>query len=341
MSAYDNIKGRLQLAENLVEGSFALDNAAAVGEEIDRVDSDIDYMPHRFFPLLAWGDDLTVAAANWGVERIGATAAIVTLAITGDVGTEIDDEVYVTSGDMIFRCSAATVGSDGTATVTAVCTTAGANGNVPAGAITDYAEAYEGLDTVINIAAATGGRDEENDADLLARIKARWNGVSQSGNKQDYLNWTLSVAGVSKAKVTRDTANHPGYVYIYVVGTNNTEASSSLVSETQAYIDSVRPIGATVVVSAAEAVSISVAVTATLLDGYTTETVKEAMEAAVSEYLSNMDFSDAMSISYLRLADLLFVPGVADISTYTINGGTVSLTLDADQFPILGGVTIG
>lgn len=337
MSIFEDMKSRLQNAANLAEGGFALDNIAAVAAELERIEElGIDYMPYRFFPTMASGDDLTLAAANFGVERKAAMSATAVLTITGDVGTAIDSEIKAAAGDMIFVCSSGVIGSDGTVAVVAVCETAGAQGNVPIGAISEFVTAYAGLDSVANGAAASGGADEESDEDLIERVKVRWQNPSTGGNAGDYLRWALSVPGVSRARVFNPRA---GNVNIYLVGSGNTTASSQLIARVAEYIEARRPVGANVAVQSATAVPVNVAITATLQDGYTAAVIKSALQAALGEYVAGISFRDDV-VSYLRIADLLFVEGVSDVSAYTLNGGTTTLELEATQFPVLGTVTV-
>lgn len=336
MGAYENIKGRLQLAENMIEGSFGLDNALAVGEELDRIESEVEYLPNRFFPTLAWGDDLTLAAANFGVERKAATAARAILTIAGTAGTAIDAGIKVAARDLVFVCGSAVIPSSGTVDVEAVCETTGAAGNVAIGAINEFLDIYEGLESVINAAAASGGADEESDEDLLIRVQVRWQNPSTGGNKADYERWALFVPGVSRALALNPSA---GNVSVYLIASGNTEADSALVESVKEYIESVRPIGASVTVASAAAKAINVAVAATIAEGYTAEGIKADMIAALGEYLAALGLS-AGAVSYLRVADILFVDGVTDISAYTLNGGSASIALGSTEFAQLGTVTV-
>lgn len=336
MSAYDDMISRLGGSEHVVEGSFYTDNLAAVAEEVERLDAVLDYMPNRFFPTLASGEDLTLAAANFGVVRKGATAATVTLTITGDAGTVIDGSIKAAAGDMIYDCASAVIPDSGSVDVTATCETAGAEGNVAVGTVTELLDAYAGIDSVTNALAATGGADEESDEDLLERVKARWQSPSTGGNRADYITWALSVDGVSRAIALNPSAGH---VSVYIVATGNTAASSALISSVAAYIETVRPIGAAVTVASATAVPINASVTATIADGYTVASVKASITEALKSYIAGLGL-EAAQVSYLRIADLLFVDGVTDVTAYTLNGGTSAISLSETEFAQMGTVTV-
>ena len=337
MSIYEDMKGRLQEAGNLAEGSFALDNLAAVAAELERLEElGIEYMPNRFFPTLAWGEDLTVAAENFGVTRREAAPARVELTLTGEPGTAITPEMKAAAGELIYTCAAGEIGEDGKGMVTAVCDTPGAGGNVPAGAIGELVTAYAGIDSVTNEAAAYGGMDEESDEDLLRRVRARWENPSTGGNRGDYLRWALSVPGVSRAKVRTPG---PGQVEVHILAAGNSEAGEALVAEVTEYIEAQRPLGAAVTVRSGEGVQVDVDVTALLGQGYDARTVQQAIAGELGTYLASLSF-EKERVSYLKIADLLFVEGVEDVAAYTLNGDAESIALAYGQFPQLGEVAV-
>lgn len=334
MSSYDNMAARLTNPASKIEGSFATDNLRAVAAELDDIkDFQIDYMPNRFFPTLASGDDLTLAAANFGVDRKPAACAEVILTITGDEGTVIDSEIKAAAGDLVF-CVGETVTIDagGVVDVTAVAEEAGSSGNVLPGMINEFIDTYDGLAEVVNNQAASGGADEESDEDLLIRVKARWQAPSTGGNKYDYERWALEVPGVSRAKAF---SHSPGNVTVYIVAANNAKADDSLCGTVKEYIEPLRPVGANVNVVPAEPVTINIDVAVTLLDGHDLESVRDRIISSLRAYLSSISFT-ASVVSYAKLANLMFVDGVADVNDYTMNGGKSSVPLGVTQFPVEG-----
>lgn len=338
MSAYETMKARLQNGENLIEGSFALDNLAAVAAELERIEElGVNYMPNRIFPTLATGEDLTLAAANFGVERKPASFAEVTLTITGDPGQEIGNDVKAAAGDVIFVCQQETViPESGVAKVHAQCETAGEEGNVGAGAIDEFITDYQGLLSVTNESQSYGGADQESDESLRGRVKSRWQNPSTGGNRADYVNWALGVEGVAKARAFNPSA---GNVKVYVIAAGNREAGKELIGQVGQRIQELRPIGANVTVESAKAVPLNLQIQASILEGYTDEGVREEIISALKEYIEGISFVENR-VSYLKIADLLFVPGVADVAEYTMNGGEESISLTETQFPQLGEVSV-
>lgn len=338
MNTLESMKTRLTQPASRLEGSFAMDNLAAVAAELDRIwEMGIEFMPCRFFPTLATGSDLTLAAANFGIERKEAASAEVTLLITGKPGAVVDGGVRAMAGDVGFTAAEDCIIPDtGCAEVRARADIPGRIGNVPAGSIREFAAAYAGLTGVEQPEDAAGGADTESDADLLLRVKARWQTPSTGGNMGDYLRWALAVPGVSRVKVFNPSA---GNVEVYLAAAGGREAEDGLLETVAEAIEKVRPVGAHVTVRSGRAVEIGVAAKVVPMAGYDTEDIRARITEALDAYLQSLVFA-ASAVSYVRIADILFVDGVEDITGYTVCGGTVSIPLDDVEFPRLGEVTL-
>ncbi len=128
-----------------------------------------------------------------------------------------------------------TIEGGGTGTVDIEAAVAGADGNVSAESISIVVTPVAGVTGVGNAAPITGGLDIENDANLLARYFQKVQSPSAGGNKADYVNWTLEVAGVGGVSVVpvRDGA---GTVSITIIGTDKAPGSQALVDQVQEYI---------------------------------------------------------------------------------------------------------
>ena len=82
------------------------------------------------------------------------------------------------------------------------------------------------------------------------------------------------------------------------------------------HIEEERPIGATVTVVSVVTREIPLTATVTLLDGYTTEDVKNQLTVAVTELLLSQTFGETVTVPFSRFpACLLQCPGVADYTT--------------------------
>jgi uncharacterized phage protein gp47/JayE len=78
-------------------------------------------------------------------------------------------------------------------------TVAGAGGNLDPGDTLAVATAAPGVNAAATVVTLTGGTDPETDAALLARILQRIQQPPMGGDQQDYVAWTLEVAGVTRA----------------------------------------------------------------------------------------------------------------------------------------------
>lgn len=338
MGAYENMIARLADGTDLQEGSFAADNLRAVGAEIDALRAEeIDYLPERFFPTLATGEDLTLSALNFGIERKRARAAEVVLRVSGSPGMAIAAGIRAVGDGVYFDITQpAVVGVDGTALVRAAAMEPGLMGNVAAGVVDKFVTTYAGLTAVTNPDAAYGGTDEETDDDLLTRVRQRWQSPSTGGNAADYIRWALDVPGVKRARVFNPSA---GNVDLYIVAAGNTVAADGLIAQAAAAIEGIKPLGASLRVLPAQAVTIDMAATVLLSDGYALGDVQQRITAALEDYLAETAFA-ADTISYAKLLNAVFVEGVSDVAACTVNGGAESVTLANTEFAALGEVNI-
>ena len=336
MTYYENMKKALQESGDMEIGSFAADNIAAVAAEMERIRAmEIDRIPMRIFPTLASGEDLTLAAANFGVERKEATAAMVDLLIEGEAGTEITSEVCACCGEIVFRIQEeGIIPEEGSIILPAKAEETGKMGNIAAESITEFAASYAGLETVTNPLAAFGGADRENDEELRLRVIQRWQNPGTGGSKGDYLSWALSIPGVMRARVFNPSA---GNVSVYIIGEGDMDM---LAEETAAFIEERRPIGAKVSVQPAEKVIINVSAKVQLKDGFAQENIRQEIIRRLDAFFAEQAFLTD-TVSYTRIAEQLFAEGVADVVSYTLNGAAASLPLLENQYAALGTVEIG
>lgn len=321
----------------IVEGSFIADHMLAVAAELERVMDAAEYLPNRIFPTLAEGDDLTLVATNFGTERHGAQYASAEITATGTAGTGFTGvQVCTKDGELIYDCEDGVIGNDGTAVVAAVCREAGEKGNAAAGEICDTVTTYDGIYTVKNERAASGGADEESDSHLRERVLSKLRNPGTGGNAADYKNWALSVDGVERVLVTSPAA---GKVTVYITASGNAEAGAGLVSRVKAHIEMLRPLGADVTVVSGTAVPVNIAAKITTTEGADREKMTADIEKVFSDYLAECSFKSS-TVSYLRIAELLFTESVSDVTGYSLNGGTDSITLEQGTFPVPGQVVI-
>ena len=116
--------------------------------------------------------------------------------------------------------------------------------------------------------------------------------------------------------------------------------SSGIVPKVQSYIDTVRPIGATVTVQSPQALTINVTANILLDKSRAASEIKQDFEAALDEFLKDMIFEN-YRVSYAKIGNLLLdIPGVEDFDTLLINGKNGNVTVGSKQIPVKGTVSL-
>lgn len=182
------------------------------------------------------------------------------------------------------------------------------------------------------------GEDTETDDNLRARFYAQVQSPSTSGNADNYKKWALEVPGVGDAKVY-PLWNGNGTVKILIVD-SNMSIDTGLEPLVYNYIESVRPIGATVTVASPSSKEITVSAKVTLDGTKLLEEVADSFNEAFRQYLKTTVF-EAYAISYARIGSLLLsTPGIADYSELLVNDGTSNINIEDTQMPIAGAVNL-
>lgn len=307
-------------AASKIEGTFENDMLAANSLEFAKVEVELEQAYKAAFAETSWGDYLTMIAAEFGVDRKLASKATGTVTVTGS-GTVAAGSRFATTAGTIFISTKEAVVTD-SASIPVEASLEGSSGNVVAGAISVIPMSIPGITAVTNVSPTTGGYDEESDEDLLKRYYAVVRMPATSGNKYHYYNWAMSVDGVGDCRVI-PLWNGPGTVKVLIIDSNNQTASDALIKSVSDYIESVRPIGATVTVAspAPLPITISAAIKGTL-------DVDECKKA-INAYLAKK----ALSLTYLSYSQVIDIimnqTSVEDCDNVMLNGqGRLSIGLD-------------
>jgi uncharacterized phage protein gp47/JayE len=272
---------------------------------------------------------LELRCAELGVTPKVAVKAVGSLAFTGTDGIVVPVGTRVSTDEnepIYFVTTQAGTIASGTVTVTATAETAGANGNVAPGKITLVLGNVSGVTSVTNSASFDGGADVESDASLLARYFEKVQQPATSGNAYHYEQWAKSVAGVGDAKVY-PLWNGNGTVKVALLDEQKTTPPQTTVDAVVTYIESVRPIGATITVVGATETAINVSATLTLASGKTVTDATTEFTTLLTDYLKTLAFVDPI-VRYSKIASLLLdTESVLDYSNLTVNGGTANVTI--------------
>lgn len=300
------------------------------------------------WPKFSYGEYLDAHAELRSITRKAAQYATGEITITGTPGTVIpagytasteakNDTVshdYVT----LEEC---TIGEDGTITVPAMASNAGAEGNTAAGTIVINSSSFEDVTGITNDAAFTGGVDEEDDDSLYARIREydHTQGDSNIGNPSDYKRWAESVPGTGTAKVIRPT-DTSGIVTIVLTDGNGEPATTSLCETVYNYIMSpndddsrLAPCGARLVVKPPTTTTLSIRANVELSSG-TISDITAAYAIRLKEYIP--EAIENHEILYQKIGSILgSIEGVYDYSGLYVNDGTANISLDETVFPVV------
>ncbi len=339
---------------DLSEGSYIHDSLAPSAIELALAAMWAQQVLIRGFASTTFGAYLDLRAEEHGVTRLAAVAAKGTVTFTGTPGTVVPLGTRVSTASaggtaaVVFATDAeVTVGVGGTVNAAVTAVTAGSSGNVVAASITFISSAIAGIASVTNAAPTTGGADAETDATLLTRYLQKVRNPSSSGNKADYINWAMEVAGVGGASVV-PLWNGAGTVKVAILKADKTSADAALVTAVQNYIDPApgngegkAPIGATVTVVAATAVQINVTATLTIAAGYDAASVKAAAEANIEAYLKSLAFAQDNDVLFARVGNAIIdTVGIQDYAGLQVNGGVANIVIANTEVAVKGVITL-
>ena len=132
----NRMKSRITTEADRREGTWTADNLQAVANELARVYAeDIEDILPQAFVATAVGKNLDSACSDYGITRREATKAETVVEVTGDPGNYSGVTGY--AGEIAFLLDDFVIEGAGAVQVRAVCMTAGEQGNVAAGSITE------------------------------------------------------------------------------------------------------------------------------------------------------------------------------------------------------------
>lgn len=189
--------------------------------------------------------------ARWAYILFGgpkeATFASGTITVTGPANALLPGgSIFATADGIQYQVGSADTYLSGSATSVAVtCLTAGAIGNRDPGTPMTLTVAAN-VDAQATVVLLDGGTDAENDDDLRTRVLLRLRRPPQGGDADDYVQWALSVPGVTRAWATPNGMGI-GTVIVTVLcdqlrASNNGLPTPDDRAAVGAYLDTVRPV---------------------------------------------------------------------------------------------------
>lgn len=280
-------------------------------------------------------------ATMWGVPRKAASPARGTFVFTGTNGTNIPSgTVLINDAGVEYTTDSLVTISSGTATANITCSLAGAIGNLSASSTLSLVTSIAGIDPTGLTGLVSGGADQEDDESLRTRILARIQNPPMGGSASDYVAWAKSIVGVLNAYVFPAYYGGGTVVVCITIPGASPIASGGLITSVQTYIDSVRPVTATVTVNTVTAATINIGLS---LNPNNSDT-QTAINAAVKDLFAGEGIpGGTILLSHLQEA-IAQAGGVNNyiITSITVNGGgpfVGDIILTAFLFPVLGTIT--
>lgn len=294
-------------------------------------------------------DEFVDLKVQWsGLTRKSAIQSIGALTFTGEEGTIIPVDTQARTDQtnpVFFHTIEEGVITGGTVTVNAIADIGGISGNVEANRIVISLGDLTGVTAVTNISAFTGGVDRETNLSLLDRYYEKVRKPATSGNVYHYEQWAKEVSGVGDVKV-KPVWNGPGTVKLILLSDEKRSPDPSVITATEMYVESVRPIGADVTYVGATEIAINVTATLTLAPGADINLVETQFTQGLKTYLQSIAFVDneltgqPELIRYTRIANVLLdLPPIIDYSNLLVNGGTSNIQPTDEQVGVVGTVT--
>lgn len=342
------------------EGGFYWDITQPLILEITRLwDFAASEVPASIYVATSWGENLDDHGETIDVPRKDQSYATGEVTFTGEDGTiiAIGTQIGTPQTDPeeeppSFVTTAAGTITEGAVVLAVKAVEPGGASNVGAGAASILLSPAEGIESVENIEALTGGADVETDEAYRARLLIEFGAAQGAGNVADYKRWALAYEGVGFVRVV-PLWNGPGTVLVVVTDGENNPVSLTVTEGLQAELDPVpgegegkAPIGAEVTVSTPTSVTVAVEAEGLELEpGYSldgasgTVAVRESLEQALSEYIDRLAPGEDVLLNKAE-SRFFLVEGLRNLGTLKLAGSSANKTITDEQVASMGVVTL-
>lgn len=316
------------------------------GGAVHELHGHLDWAARQLFPDTADREDLLRQASLYGITPIPATFATGDVTVTGIDGNSVPiDTILQLDADISYRVTVGATIASGTATITVQAVLAGSASNAVAGVALSFESPITGVDASATVATGgiEDGENEEPTDGTRARLILHLQEPPEGGADQDYKEWTLEVAGVSRAFVYPNE-NGLGTVVVRFMMRDPLDENAEVfpgvpdVAAVQAKLQAERPITAEVTAAAPTSLAVAFSI------GITPDTPE--VRAAVSAELTDLLFREAepgditttrgtILLSHIRTA----IGVAAGVTDYTITVPAADVVPSLGQLPVLGVIT--
>ena len=341
------------------EGSMLQTALGAGAYALEEFYLELDQVQRGAYLQTAVGQDLDYLAVLANVRRYPASAAV----RLGVFNVDIPLGSRFSTIDGAESVNFVAIERVGPGQYRMLCETPGTIGHRYTGPILPITY-IQGLTSAQLTDILVAGDDEEDDESLRRRAIDALTEQPFGGNVADYKRVVLAIDGVGGLQVYPHWQGG-GTVKLSVLGADWMPASAELVVTVQNTVDpppdqglgyGTAPIGATVTVTAPEAVTVAVSASLSIGGGYTLDQLRPLLVEAVEAYLLSIrqDWDTPETSGRTNYASwvyaarvtaaMLSVRGVINVTDLTLNGGAEDLALsetgELQQVPVLGEVEL-
>lgn len=329
---YEVIKERILNDTNINvdkrEGSFVNNMVSPIAIEFTRTYIEFNHILGIMFAKDSYGKWLDMKTEEWGVIRKLGVKAGGKVRFSGDDNTLIEKGTRVkTTNGLVYETSTNAIIENGYATVDCEAINVGSIYNISEGVINSLEFEVYGIKSVMNITDFLGGIDAETDDELKERFFEKIRTPAISGNAHQYKQWAMSVDGVKYAKV-EPLHNGPGSVKVIITDDGNRPVLQSVINACKNYIESVRPIGASVTVITPISINIDIRCNVFTDETVNFEMILNDLREKVENYI--VSCNDIIYIS--KISSIIGANNyIVDFNSLFINNSTENIIIAADS----------
>jgi len=311
----------------------------------------LQWLSKQVFPDESDRDFLLRQAGLYGITPNAASFAVGIVVATGTNGSVIPNGTLYSRDDGVeYEVTGDATIASGTANVSVECLTAGATGNMSSGDSLSLESPITGVNTAatVDTGGITDGTDTEDTDGTRARFILELQKPPEGGIATDYVEWALTVAGVTRVWPHRyenaaGTLNVLGTVSVYFVRDFDGSGSAILpsggeITDVQNALNEQRPITAEVTAKAPTALTVNFTIH---ISPDTTD-----IRTAVGKELADLLVRDAApgdgatSVGTILLSHIRTAIGVAEgVNDFTLTVPSADVVPTLGQLAIMGTVT--
>lgn len=301
-----------------------------------------DYVFRQAFPQTAEGENLEKHGALRNMERMAARKAEGTVRFS--ISAALSENLTIPAGTVClteervaFETTAEgrLLAGNTTVDVAARALEEGKNGNVLAGKIVKMQTKPDGIETVTNVSAFTGGQERETDEHFRERILNAFQGLSNGTNIGYYKQLAMSVPGVDDVEVI-PCMNGVGSVGV-IVASDTGIVSASVVSAVNSLMAARRELGITVTVATPVKVEVAVQANIKPAADYSLDQAKAAVQTAIEDCFAGHRIGKKIYRNALIGAAM----GTGTIEDISLTAPSTDVTVTAKQRAVLKSLTLG